>query len=76
MVRVERSAAIQFIEFEERMEWVEIHLKDGRVFRGSAVRNPIRQTGMIINAVTEERHEFSLGDIRSVRRVTDPRSPA
>jgi hypothetical protein len=73
MVRKGKSAAAAFVEWAERVEWVEVVLRDGRVFQGNVVRNPIRQTGSVVNAVTETRHDFPLDDVLSVRKVSDPR---
>jgi hypothetical protein len=73
MVRKEKSAAASFVECAERVEWVEVVLRDGRTLQGNVIRNPIRQTGTIVNAVAETRHDFALDDVQSVRRVLDPR---
>lgn len=73
MVRKEKSAAAAFVECAERVEWVEVVLRDGRTLQGNVIRNPIRQTGTIVNAVSETRHDFPLDDVQSVRRVLDPR---
>ena len=51
MVRKEKSAAAAFVECAERVEWVEVVLRDGRTLQGNVIRNPIRQTGTIVNAV-------------------------
>jgi hypothetical protein len=74
MVRKEKSAAASFLESAERVEWVEVILRDGRSFEGNVIRNPIRRTGTVVNAVTETRHDFALDDIQAVRRVSDPRN--
>ncbi|MHC4821214.1 MAG: hypothetical protein ACYTDX_05785 [Planctomycetota bacterium] len=73
MVRKEKSAAAAFVESAERVEWVEVVLRDGRVLQGNVIRNPIRQTGTIVNALAETRHDFLLDDVQAVRRVSDPR---
>ena len=73
MVRKEKSAAAVFLESAERVEWVEVVLRDGRTLQGNVIRNPIRQTGTIVNAVLETRHDFSLDDVQAVRKVGDPR---
>lgn len=73
MVRKEKSAAAAFVESAERVEWVELALRDGRVLQGNVIRNPIRQTGAIVNAVDETRVDFPIGDVLSVRQVEDPR---
>ena len=73
MVRKEKSAANAFLESAERVEWVEVLLRDGRKLQGNVIRNPIRQTGTIVNAVQETRHDFSLNEIQAVRKVSDPR---
>ena len=73
MVRKEKSAAATFVESAERVEWVEVVLRDGRVLQGNVIRNPIRQTGTIVNALDETRHDFLLDDVQAVRRVSDPR---
>ena len=74
MVRKEKSAAASFLESAERVEWVEVVLRDGRSFEGNVIRNPIRRTGTVVNAVTETRYDFALDDIQAVRRVSDPRN--
>ena len=73
MVRKEKSAATAFVESAERVEWVEVVLRDGRTYQGNVIRNPIRRTGSVVNAVDETRYDFSLDDVQSVRRVRDPR---
>jgi hypothetical protein len=73
MVRKEKSAASAFLECAERVEWVEVVLRDGRTLQGNCIRNPIRQTGTIVNAVAETRHDFAIDDVQSVRKVGDPR---
>ena len=73
MVRKEKSAAAAFLECAERVEWVEVVLRDGRTLQGNVIRNPIRQTGTIVNAVSETRFDFALDDVQSVRKVVDPR---
>jgi hypothetical protein len=73
MVRKEKSAAAAFLECAERVEWVEVVLRDGRTLQGNVIRNPIRQTGTIVNAVAETRFDFALDDVHSVRKVVDPR---
>jgi len=73
MVRKEKSAAAAFVECAERVEWVEVVLRDGRTLQGNVIRNPIRQTGTIVNAVAETRFDFALDDVQSVRKVVDPR---
>ncbi|MBC7895083.1 MAG: hypothetical protein H7066_06705 [Cytophagaceae bacterium] len=73
MVRKEKSAANAFLESAERVEWVEVVLRDGRTLQGNVIRNPIRHTGTIVNAVQETRHDFALNDIQAVRKVSDPR---
>jgi len=73
MVRKEKSAAAVFVESAERVEWVEVVLRDGRTLQGNVVRNPIRQTGTVVNAVTETRWDFPLADVQAVRKVHDPR---
>ncbi|HEX5009577.1 MAG TPA: hypothetical protein VFY71_04180 [Planctomycetota bacterium] len=73
MVRKEKSAAAAFVECAERVEWVEVVLRDGRTLQGNVIRNPIRQTGTIVNAVSETRFDFALDDVQSVRKVVDPR---
>jgi hypothetical protein len=73
MVRKEKSAAHAFLECAQRVEWVEVVLRDGRTLQGNCIRNPIRQTGTVVNAVRETRHDFALDDVQSVRKVVDPR---
>jgi len=73
MVRKEKSASAAFVECAERVEWVEVVLRDGRTLQGNVIRNPIRQTGTIVNAVSETRFDFALDDVQSVRKVVDPR---
>ncbi|MBM3984605.1 MAG: hypothetical protein FJ296_02765 [Planctomycetes bacterium] len=73
MVRKEKSAASAFLECAQRVEWVEVVLRDGRTLQGNCIRNPIRQTGTVVNAVQETRHDFALDDVQSVRKVVDPR---
>jgi hypothetical protein len=73
MVRKEKSAATAFCEWAEQVEWVEVILRDGRTLQGNVIRNPIRQTGTVVNALTETRHDFALDDVQSVRKVIDPR---
>ncbi len=73
MVRKEKSAANAFLECAQRVEWVEVVLRDGRTLQGNCIRNPIRQTGTVVNAVHETRHDFALDDVQSVRKVVDPR---
>ena len=73
MVRKEKSAAAAFLECAERVEWVEVVLRDGRTLQGNVIRNPIRQTGTIVNAVAETRYDFALDDVQAVRKVVDPR---
>jgi hypothetical protein len=73
MVRKEKSAATAFVESAERVEWVEVVLRNGMTYQGNVLRNPIRRTGAIVNALDETRHDFSLDDVQSVRRVCDPR---
>ena len=74
MVRKEKSAAVAFLESAERVEWVEVELADGRRFEGNVIRNPIRRTGTIVNAVDETRFDFPIDDVTAVRRAIDPRS--
>lgn len=74
MVRKELSAAAVFIESAERVEWVEVTLRDGRTYEGNVIRNPIRRTGTVVNAVTETRHDFSIDEVLAVRKVLDPRT--
>ena len=73
MVRKEKSAATAFVESAERVEWVEVALRDGHTYQGNVIRNPIRRSGSIVNALDETRYDFSLDEVRAVRRVTDPR---
>lgn len=73
MVRKEKSAAAAFVESAERVEWVEVVLRDGRTLQGNVVRNPIRRTGAIVNAVQETRHDFAIDEVQAVRKVLDPR---
>ena len=73
MVRKEKSASASFLESAERVEWVEVVLRDGRTLQGNVIRNPIRQTGTVVNAVTETRHDFPLAEVQAVRKVVDPR---
>ncbi len=73
MVRKEKSAATAFVESAERVEWVEVVLRDGQRYQGNVIRNPIRKTGSIVNAVDETRYDFPLDDVQSVKRVDDPR---
>lgn len=74
MVRKEKSAAMAFVESAERVEWVEVELADGRRLQGNVIRNPIRRTGTIVNAVTETRFDFGIDEVQAVRRVHDPRN--
>ncbi len=74
MVRKEKSAAVAFVESAERVEWVEVHLEDGRRLQGNVIRNPIRRTGSIVNAVDETRFDFPIDAVQAVRRVVDPRT--
>lgn len=74
MVRKEKSAAMAFLESAERVEWVEVELTDGRRLEGNVIRNPIRRTGTIVNAVAETRVDFPIDDVQAVRRTTDPRT--
>jgi len=76
MVRKEKSAATAFVESAERVEWVEVVLRDGQRYQGNVIRNPIRRTGSIVNAVDETRYDFSLDEVQSVTRVEDPRLEA
>lgn len=76
MVRKEKSAAVSFLESAERVEWVEVTLRDGRTYQGNVIRNPIRRTGTVVNAVTETRHDFGIDEVQSVRKVLDPRTAA
>lgn len=73
MVRKEKSAATAFLESAERVEWVELELRDGRVLQGNVIRNPIRHTGAVVNAVDETRVDFPISEVRLVRKVPDPR---
>jgi hypothetical protein len=73
MVRKEKSAAVAFVESAERVEWVEVTLRDGSTFQGNVIRNPIRRTGSVVNAVTETRHDFQIDEVQAVRKVLDPR---
>lgn len=73
MVRLARSVAARFLEAADRVLWVEIVLRDGRTLQGAVVRNPLRHTGTIINSVTEQRHDFDIDDVQSLRYVGDPR---
>ncbi len=73
MVRKEKSAAATFCESAEKVEWVEVILRDGRTLQGNVIRNPIRHTGTVVNALTETRYDFPLDDVQAVRRVSDPR---
>lgn len=74
MVRKEKSAATSFLESAEKVEWVELELSDGRRLEGNVIRNPIRRTGTIVNAITETRCDFSIDQVQSVRRAVDPRT--
>jgi hypothetical protein len=74
MVRKEKSAAAVFVESAERVEWVEVTLRDGRTYQGNVIRNPIRRTGTVVNAINETRHDFQIDDVQSVRKVLDPRT--
>ncbi len=74
MVRKELSAAAVFLESAERVEWVEVTLRDGRTYEGNVIRNPIRRTGTVVNAVTETRHDFAIDEVLAVRKVLDPRT--
>ena len=76
MVRKEKSAAATFVESAERVEWVEVVLRDGTTYEGNVIRNPIRRTGTVVNAVTETRHDFRIDDVQAVRKVLDPRNAA
>lgn len=76
MVRKEKSAAATFVESAERVEWVEVILRDGTTYEGNVIRNPIRRTGTVVNAVTETRHDFQIDEVQAVRKVLDPRNPA
>lgn len=73
MVRKEKSAASAFVESAERVEWVEVVLRDGRRLEGNVIRNPIRRTGSVVNALAETRFDFPIDDVQSVRKVSDPR---
>ena len=61
------------MECAERVEWVEVVLRDGGTLQGNVIRNPIRQIGTIVNAGAETRYDFALLDVQSVRKVVDPR---
>lgn len=74
MVRKEKSAATSFLESAERVEWVVVELCDGRRLEGNVIRNPIRRTGTVVNAVEETRFDFSIDEVLAVRRAIDPRS--
>lgn len=74
MVRKEKSAAVAFEESAEKVEWVEVLLRDGRRLEGNVIRNPIRRTGTVVNAIDETRFDFDIRDIQSVKKVADPRS--
>ncbi|GJM20203.1 MAG: hypothetical protein DHS20C15_01180 [Planctomycetota bacterium] len=73
MVRKEKSAAVAFVESAERVEWVELVLRDGRTLEGNVIRNPIRRTGTVVNAIQETRIDFKIDDVQAVRPVDDPR---
>lgn len=73
MVRKEKSAATAFVESAERVEWVEVVLRDGTRLEGNVIRNPIRLTGTVVNAIQETRTDFKIDDVQSVRPVADPR---
>ena len=73
MVRKEQSAAASFLEAASNVEWVQVELRDGRLLQGNVIRNPIRHTGAIVNAVDETRIDFPIGEVCSVRKVPDPR---
>ena len=73
MVRKEKSAAVAFVESAERVEWVELILRDGRTLEGNVIRNPIRRTGTVVNAIQETRIDFKIDDVQAVRPVDDPR---
>ena len=55
MVRKEKSAATAFVESAERVEWVEVVLRNGMTYQGNVLRNPIRRTGAIVNALERTR---------------------
>jgi hypothetical protein len=74
MVRKEKSAAVAFVESAERVEWVEVILRDGRIYQGNVIRNPIRRTGTVVNALTETRYDFGIDEVQAVRKVIDPRT--
>jgi hypothetical protein len=74
MVRKEKSAAMAFLESAEKVEWVEVELADGRRFEGNVIRNPIRRTGTIVNAIDETRFDFAIDEVAAVRRAIDPRT--
>ncbi len=74
MVRKEKSAAAAFLESAEQVEWVEVVLRDGRTLQGNVIRNPIRRTGTVVNAVAETRHDFQIDEVQAVHRVSDPRT--
>ncbi len=73
MVRKEKSAAVAFVESAERVEWVEVVLRDGRTLEGNVIRNPIRRTGTVVNAIQETRIDFKIDDVQAVRPADDPR---
>ena len=73
MVRKEKSAAAAFVEYAKRVEWCGVELRDGRFLQGNAVHNRIRRTGAILNAVEQTRDNFTYDDVKSVRKVIDPR---
>ena len=73
MVRKEKSASSAFLECAEKVEWVEVELSDGRRLVGIVIRNPIRRTGTVVNAVEETRFDFRIADVAAVRPATDPR---
>ena len=73
MVRKEKSAAISFLECAEKVEWVEVVLSDGRRLEGNVIRNPIRRTGTVVNALQETRIDFPIDEVAAVRPATDPR---
>ena len=66
------SVRAQFISAAKRIEWIEIELRDRLVLQGAVVWNSIRETGTIINAVAETRHDFDIDTLMAVRRVDDP----
>ncbi len=74
MVRKEKSAAVAFEESAQKVEWVQVLLVDGRQLEGNVIRNPIRRTGTVVNAIDETRFDFDIQDIRSVKKVSDPRN--